>query len=232
MKRAVPASVARFLDHAVLKPQQTDADLEAAASMCITRGVGCLCVRSGDVARAGRLLAGSDVVLATTIGFPHGSEATAAKVAEARAAIAAGARELDMVIQIGALLSGRPADVEADIAAVVSVARPQAVLVKVILEVCFLSPDQIRAVCRIARAAAADFVKTSTGFGPGGATREAVALMLESVGERLGVKASGGIRSWQDCRAYLEMGCTRIGVGDAATILDQAAAAGEASWKR
>ena len=214
------ASVARTLDHAVLKPDFTAADLARHARMCIARGVGCLCVRSCDVATAARLVAGTPVVVAAVVGFPHGSQRPQVKALEARLAIADGARELDMVQNVGALRSGDHAAVRDDIAAVVAEARPHGVLVKVILETCFLSPEQIVAACRLAEEAGADFVKTSTGFGAGGATPEVVRTMLDAVGGRLGVKASGGIRSWDDAVRYLDMGCTRLGVGDAAGILD------------
>ena len=221
------AEVARTLDHAVLKPQQTDADLAAAAAMCRDRGVGCLCVRPVDVRRAVALLAGSEVQVASVVGFPHGSHMSAIKAAEASGAIADGATELDMVMQIGALLSGRHDDVQADIAAVVAKARPQGVLVKVIFETCLLSDEQITIACQLSEAAGADYVKTSTGFASAGATPAAVALMLEAVGGRLGVKASGGIRDWQTCVNYLNMGCRRIGVGDAAQILDSSGSASD-----
>lgn len=221
------AAVAKRLDHAVLKPTATDRDLADAAAMCLARGVGCLCVRPTDVARAARLVAGGSVVIASVVGFPHGSHRKEVKAAEARLAIADGAREFDMVMQIGAFLSGDHAAVRDDIAAVVAEARAGGVLVKVILETCYLTPDQIAAACRIAMESGADFVKTSTGFGTGGATPAAVATMLRAVGGRLGVKASGGIRSWDDCVRYLEMGCTRLGVGCAAQILDEKAKAGE-----
>jgi len=214
------ASVARMLDHAVLKPEFTAADLARHARMCIDRGVGCLCVRSCDVAAAARLVAGTPVVVAAVTGFPHGAQRPEVKALEARLAIADGARELDMVLNVGALRSGDQAAVRADIAAVVAEARPHRVLVKVILETCFLSSEQIVAACRLAAEAGADFVKTSTGFGTGGATPAAVRTMLDAVGGRLGVKASGGIRSWEDAVRYLDMGCTRLGVGDAAGILD------------
>ncbi|MEI6256987.1 MAG: deoxyribose-phosphate aldolase [Planctomycetota bacterium] len=214
------AEVARRLDHAVLRPEATDRDLTEAAAMCVARGVGCLCVRPCDVAAAVRFVAGSDVVIASVVGFPHGSQTTQVKAAEARRAISDGGREIDMVMQIGAFLSGRSADVRSDIAAVVAEAKPRGVLVKVILETCFLSLDEVARACLLAEAAAADMVKTSTGFGTGGATPEAVETMLRAVGGRLGVKASGGIRSWEACVRYLGMGCARIGVGDAAQILD------------
>jgi deoxyribose-phosphate aldolase len=214
------ASVARMLDHAVLKPEFTAADLARHARMCIDRGAGCLCVRSCDVAAAARLVAGTPVVIAAVIGFPHGAQRPEVKAVEARLAIADGARELDMVLNVGALRSGDHAAVRADIAAVVAEARPHGVLVKVILETCLLSSAQIVAACRLAEEAGADFVKTSTGFGAGGATPEAVRTMLDAVGGRLGVKASGGIRTWEEAVRYLDMGCTRLGVGDAAGILD------------
>jgi len=219
------ADVARVLDHAVLKPDYGAPDLESHARMCVDRGVGCLCVRSVDVAEAARLVAGSRVVVAAVIGFPHGAVRPEVKALEASLAIAAGARELDMVINVGALKSGRLDLVRDDIAAVVAEAKPAGGIVKVILETCYLTPDEIRAACRLAEEAGADFVKTSTGFGvkssgPTGATPEAVRIMLDAVGGRLQVKASGGIRTWADAIAYLDLGCTRLGVGDAAAILD------------
>jgi len=224
MSRTV-ADVAKTLDHAVLKPEYSSVDLAAHAGMCGDRGVGCLCVRSCDVAEAARLVAGGPVVVAAVIGFPHGAVRPEIKALEARLAIADGARELDMVMNVGALKSGRETLVRDDIAAVVAAAKPAGVLVKVILETCYLTADEIRAACRLAEEAGADFVKTSTGFGvksggPTGATPEAVRIMLDAVGGRLQVKASGGIRTWADAVAYLDMGCTRLGVGDAAAILD------------
>jgi deoxyribose-phosphate aldolase len=223
--RTVP-DVAALLDHAVLKPNFTSADLAAHAAMCVARGVGCLCVRPADVADAVRHVAGSPVVVASVIGFPHGSHRTETKAFESRLAIADGAQELDMVIALGPLLSGDESRVRDDIAAVVAAARPHAALVKVIFETCSLTPAQISTACRLAEEAGANFVKTSTGFGTAGATPEAVRLMLDTVGGRLGVKASGGIRTWADAVMYLDMGCTRLGVGDAAAILDGSTAAG------
>jgi deoxyribose-phosphate aldolase len=229
------ADVAKTLDHAVLKPEYSRADLVKHAAMCVSRGVGCLCVRSCDVAAAAQLVAGSPVVVAAVIGFPHGAQRPEVKALESRLAIADGARELDMVMNVGALQSGDTEAVRADIAAVVAEAKPRGVVVKVILETCYLSLEQIAAACRIAEAAGADFVKTSTGFGmkssgPTGATPEAVGIMLDTVGGRLQVKASGGIRTWEDAVRYLDMGCTRIGVGDAAAILDGGPATGDAAY--
>ena len=219
------ADVARVLDHAVLKPELTAADLARHAAMCVSRGVGCLCVRSCDAAEAVRLVANSPVVVAAVIGFPHGAQRPEVKALEARLAIADGARELDMVMNVGAFLSGREVAVRDDIAAVVAEARTQDVIVKVILETCYLPVERIAAACRLAEEAGADFVKTSTGFGmkpsgPTGATPEAVQIMLDAVGGRMQVKASGGIRTWAEAIRYLDMGCTRLGVGDAPAILD------------
>ena len=219
MPSLTPAAVARAMDHAVLKPEYTGADLARHAAVCVELGVGCLCVRSVDVAAASRLLAGTPVVVASVVGFPHGAQRPEVKAREAALAIADGARELDMVMAIGGFLSGDHAAVRDDIAAVVREARPARAVVKVILETCLLSGVQIAAACRLAEEAGADFVKTSTGFGPGGATPEAVRVMLDTVGGRLGVKASGGIRTWDAAVRSLEMGGTRIGVGDAAGIL-------------
>ena len=235
MDRRSVADVAKTLDHAVLKPEFSRDDLAKHAAMCLARGVGCLCVRSVDVAAAATLVAGSPVVVASVIGFPHGAQRPEVKALESRLAIADGARELDMVMNVAALKSGDEAAVRDDIAAVVAAAKPQGVVVKVILETCYLTRAEIATACRLAESAGADFVKTSTGFGvkasgPTGATPEAVQVMLDTVGGRLQVKASGGIRTWDDAVRYLDMGCTRIGVGDAAAILDGGPAKGDAAY--
>ena len=235
MSHRTAVDVAKTLDHAVLKPEFSRDDLAKHAAMCVARGVGCLCVRSYDVAAAAKLVAGSPVVVASVIGFPHGAQRPEVKALESRHAIADGAQELDMVIALGPLLSGDESRVRDDIAAVVAEARPRAALVKVIFETCYLTPAEIATACRLAESAGADFVKTSTGFGvkasgPTGATPDAVQVMLDTVGGRLQVKASGGIRTWDDAVCYLDMGCTRIGVGDAAAILDGGPAKGDAAY--
>lgn len=214
-----PAEVAKRIDHAVLKPSFTTADLEAHAAMCIRLGVGCMCVRPTDVAAAALLLKGSACIPASVVGFPHGISRPEVKALEARLAIEDGAREVDMVMNYGRLLSGDPDAVRRDIAAVVAEARPRGVPVKVILETCTLNPGQIAAACLLARDAGADFVKTSTGFAEAGATPEAVAIMLKTVGATLRVKASGGIRTWQEAVAYLDMGCARLGIGATEAVL-------------
>jgi deoxyribose-phosphate aldolase len=214
------AEVARRIDHAVLKPEMTDEDVRRNAAMCRERGVGCLCVRPCDVALAAKELEGSETIPAGVIGFPFGYNRTEAKALEAELAVADGARELDMVMNVGKFLSGAHDYVQADIEAVVAVAKPKRVPVKVILETALLPLDRIAAACKLAEAAGADFVKTSTGFAGGGATPEAIAIMVETVGETMQVKASGGIRTWKDAVGYLEQGCTRLGIGATETVLD------------
>jgi deoxyribose-phosphate aldolase len=214
------ADVAKKIDHAVLKPFATDEDILRNAQMCRERGVGDLCVRPTDAARAAAALCDSDTTVAVVVGFPHGSNRPEVKALEARLAIEDGADELDMVMNIGKFLSGDAVHVRKDIEAVVAEAKPHSVIVKVILETCFLTPEQIADACRIARDAGADFVKTSTGFGDGSATPEAVDVMIRTVGDSMQVKASGGIRSWEQATGYLDQGCSRLGIGSTEAVLD------------
>lgn len=225
-QKYTPEAVARLIDHAVLKPEMIEEDVRENARMCITRGVGDLCVRPCDVAVAVEALQGSDVTVAAVVGFPHGSNRPEVKALEARLAIEDGAVELDMVMNVGKFLSGDVAYVQRDIEAVVAEAKPRKVLVKVILETCFLSPEQIAAACRLAEAGGADFVKTSTGFGSGPATPEAIEIMISTVGITMGVKASGGIRNWETAVGYLDQGCTRLGVGSTEAVLNGSEADG------
>ena len=214
--------VARVIDHAVLKPTMTDKDIIGNARMCRVRGVGTMCVRPTDVPLAVRELKGSRTTVAAVIGFPHGSNRPEVKALEAKLAIEDGAQELDMVMNIGKFLSGDYDFVQKDIQAVVAVAKPKGVLVKVILETCYLTLDQVARACRLAQAAGADFVKTSTGFADGGATPEVIDVMIKTVGSALGVKASGGVRSWETAVGYLRQGCKRLGVGSTEKVLDGA----------
>jgi deoxyribose-phosphate aldolase len=226
MKTYAVSEVAATLDHAVLKPNFTDADIEMHAKMCIARGVKSMCVRPCDVALAAQFLAGSKVLVSVVIGFPNGHHRSEVKALEAGLAINDGARELDMVMNIGKFLSGDHDYVRRDIAAVVAVAKPQGVLVKVIQESGYLTLEQVAQACLLAEEAGADFVKTSTGFGPGSATPEIIGVMLKTVGGRLGVKPSGGIRDWQTAVDYLAQGANRLGVGSTEVILDGGAAHG------
>ncbi|HEX6868974.1 MAG TPA: deoxyribose-phosphate aldolase, partial [Candidatus Limnocylindrales bacterium] len=160
--------VAKTIDHSLLRPELDDALVEAGCRLALAYDVASVCVRPADVARARGILDGTDVAIGSTIGFPHGNHRTEAKVFESVRAIGDGARELDMVLQIGALKSGRDADVEADIRAVVNVAHAANAIVKVIFENAYLTDDEKIRACRLTEAAGGDFVKTSTGFAPGG----------------------------------------------------------------
>jgi deoxyribose-phosphate aldolase len=222
------SQVARTIDHAALKPFFTDADIRAACQLGKKYGVASVCVRASDVALAARELAGSEVVPSTVIGFPHGAHRPEVKAFEAHLAIKDGARELDMVINIGKFLSGDDAYVQRDIEGVVAEARRHpGVLVKVILETCFLTPEQIARACKLAQAAGADFVKTSTGYGDDGATPEAVAVMIHTVGGALRIKPSGGIRDYAAACRYLDMGVHRLGVAATEAILENAPQGGD-----
>lgn len=180
--------------------------------------VASVCCRPADVARCSEALAGSSVEVGTVIGFPHGAHTTGAKAFEVSTAAAQGATEFDMVLNIGWLRSGLDAEVEADIAAVVEAAEGQ--VVKVIFENAYLTDSEIVRACRLTEAAGAQYVKTSTGFAPTGATLDHVRLMRASVSPAMKVKASAGIRTLDDIVAFIEAGCDRIGTSSTASILD------------
>ncbi len=214
------AAVARLIDWgAGLKPETTEAELAAACDEAVALGAGQLCVQPALVLPAVRRLAGCtpQVAVVSVAGFPHGTSLPEVKAREAALAVDQGAAEVDMVLNRGWLKGGDLARAEADVAAVVWAAagRP----VKVILETAALTPAEVRAGCRIAESAGAAFVKTSTGFGYDGATVEVVRLLAEAVGGRLGVKASGGIRTAGAARAMLAAGATRLGTSNAPAIL-------------
>jgi deoxyribose-phosphate aldolase len=215
--------VARTIDHAALKPFMTDEDIVAACEVGKKYHVASVCVRPSDVALAAVQLAGTEVVPSTVIGFPHGANRPETKALEARLAIEDGARERDMVMNVGKFLSGDYDWVQRDIEAVVAEARKHpGVRVKVILETCYLSPPRIAKACEIAKAAGADFVKTSTGFGDGPATPEAIRIMRETVGETMGIKPSGGIRDYAKACQYLDMGVQRLGIASTEAVLNEA----------
>ena len=203
--------IAKTIDHSLLRPELDDAFIEAGCRLAATYDVASVCVRPADVRRATALLAGTDVAVGTTIGFPHGNHRTETKVFEARQALADGATELDMVLPIGALRSGRDADVQADIAAVVEVAHAAGAIVKVIFENAYLTDDEKIRACRLAEAAGADFVKTSTGFAPSGATHHDLRLMRANTSAHVGIKAAGGVRSLDALLEVMALGVTRIG---------------------
>lgn len=217
--------IGRYIDHTLLKPEATETQIAALCADGRRLGVKAVCVNGGWTRRAAAELAGSPVLVATVVGFPLGAMAGEAKASETRLAVAEGAAEIDMVIQLGRAKAGDWAGVERDIRHVVQAAGQAAV--KVILETAALEPSEIEAACRAAMSAGAAFVKTSTGFHPaGGATAEAVALMRRTVGPSFGVKASGGIRTAAAAAAMLAAGANRIGTsgtaGMAAWLGDQA----------
>lgn len=212
--------VAKTIDHSLLRPELDDTAIEEGCRLAARYDVASVCVRPADVRRAAAILAGTDVAVGTTIGFPHGNHRTETKVFEARQALVDGATELDMVLQIGALRSGRDADVQADIAAVVEVAHGAGAIVKVIFENAYLSDEEKVRACRLSEAAGADFVKTSTGFAPSGATHADLALMRANVSPGIGVKAAGGVRTLDALLAVMALGVTRIGATATATILE------------
>lgn len=210
-------TVARLIDHAILKPELTDDQVAADLDVAARWGVFSVCVRPSDVAAAVARLTGTPVATGTVIGFPHGTTSTAAKVAESRRALDDGAAELDMVLHIGRLRSGRVDLVAEDVAAVVAEAGGR--VVKVILETAYLADDEVVAGAESAEAGGASFVKTSTGFADGGATMHHLALMRGAVSPAVRIKASGGVRSLD---ALLEMraaGVDRFGTSATETIL-------------
>ena len=213
--------LAKTIDHSLLRPELDDDFVADGCRLAAEYDVASVCVRPTDVGRAVALLAGTDVAVGTVVGFPHGSSTTATKVFEARAAVVAGASELDMVIDIGALKSARDEDVRADIGAVVELGHDAGAIVKVILENAYLRDDEKVRACRLAETAGADFVKTSTGFAPGGATHADLALMRSAVSDRVQVKAAGGVRTLDDLLAVMALGVTRIGATQTKPILDE-----------
>jgi deoxyribose-phosphate aldolase len=211
--------LAAMIDHTLLAPEATARDVAALCAEARQLGVHAVCVSPTMVAVAAREVAGSPVAVAAVAGFPSGAHDAVIKAAEAARAVAAGAAEIDMVINLGLAKDGRWPEVADEIRAVRESVPAPAVL-KVILETAVLDPDETVAGCRAAEAAGADYVKTSTGFHPrGGATVEAVKLMAETVGTRLGVKASGGIRSGSSALAMVQAGATRLGLSRSAAIL-------------
>jgi deoxyribose-phosphate aldolase len=216
-------SIARMIDHTLLKPEATRADIVKLCAEARRYQFASVCVNPYWVPLAASELTGSTVKVCTVAGFPLGATSTEAKVAEAFAALRAGAQEIDMVINIGALRSGDEEAVKLDIVAVATVTHEAGAILKVILETALLDDDQKAAACTLAKLAGADFVKTSTGFGPAGATAHDVALMRHAVGPEMGVKAAGGIRSFQDLRTMAAAGATRIGASASVKIVEAAA---------
>ena len=218
MKKEV---LAKYIDHTLLKPDATEAQIEKLCAEAVEYGFASVCVNSCYASLATRLLEGSDVAVCCVIGFPLGACTTAAKAFEAADAAKNGAKEIDMVINVGAAKDGLWDAVEADIAAVVAAIEGRTLL-KVIIETCLLTDEEKVEACKAAVRAGADFVKTSTGFSKAGATVADVALMRETVGPEIGVKAAGGIRTYRDAVAMIEAGASRIGASAGIAILAEA----------
>lgn len=212
-------STASYIDHTLLKQDATKSQIEVLCQEAAKYEFASVCVNPTWVAFAAELLTDSPVKVCTVIGFPLGASTTDVKVFETKDAIAKGATEIDMVLNVGALKSGLTEEVQKDIEAVVEAAKGKAI-VKVILETCLLTKDEIVLASQLSKNAGADFVKTSTGFSTGGATAEDVALMKKTVGDDLEVKASGGVRSIEDFNAMVEAGATRIGASSGVLIME------------
>jgi deoxyribose-phosphate aldolase len=216
-------NIARLIDHTILKPESTRAEVRQVCAEALRYEFATVCVNSVWVPLVARELKGSPVKVCTVAGFPLGASSTAAKVAETLGALADGALEIDMVANIGALRGGEYAVAESDIRAVVSASHHQGAIVKVIVETALLDHNLKVIACRLAQQAGADFVKTSTGFAKAGATVEDIALMRFAVGPEMGVKASGGIRTLDDLRAMVAAGATRIGASASVKIIEATA---------
>ena len=214
-------SIAGMIDHTLLKPDATEAQIVALCKEAITYNFGAVCVNSYWVNTCAELLEDTDVKVAAVVGFPLGAMSTEAKVFEAEDAILQGATEIDMVINIGELKADELANVAHDIRQVVRVAHQYDAIVKVIIETCLLTEEEKIKACLIAKSVGADFVKTSTGFAGGGATIEDVKLMRAVVGPEIGVKASGGVRNLTDALAMIAAGANRIGASSGVKIVEE-----------
>jgi deoxyribose-phosphate aldolase len=218
------AELAKMFDHSLLQPQLTDADLERGCQLAREYNVASVCIKPYAVKLAAKLLAGSTVAVGTTIGFPHGGHLTRVKVYESEAAMDDGAAELDMVVNVGKVLSGDWLYVAADIKAVVDAAHKRKAKVKVIFENALLKDEHKKELCRICGEAGADWVKTSTGYAETGATPEDLRLMRQYSPPHVQVKAAGGVRSFERLIEFRSIGVTRVGATATKQILDEAKA--------
>jgi len=219
----IDPAIAALIDHTILKPDATRADVIKVCKEARQYSFASVCVNPYWVPLVKAELSGSPVLVCTVVGFPLGATSTEAKVCETQAAVRAGAQEIDMVINVGALRSGDHDAVRNDIAAVARAAHAGGAILKVILETALLDDPQKRVACQLSKAAGADFVKTSTGFAASGATAHDIALMRAAVGPEMGVKASGGIRTLEDLRTMAAAGATRIGASASVKIVEATA---------
>lgn len=221
----IEADIARLIDHTLLKPEATRDDIRKLCLEALKFGFASVCINPWNVSQAAEILRGSEVRVCTVVGFPLGATLPQVKVYEAEEALKLGAQEIDMVINVGALRSGLNDAVESDIRGVADASHRGGAICKVILETALLTTEEKVRGSLAAKNAGADFVKTSTGFGPGGATAEDVRLMRAVVGDEIGVKAAGGVRSLEDLQKMVEAGATRIGASASVKILEQARSA-------
>jgi deoxyribose-phosphate aldolase len=213
--------IAGMIDHSLLQPNLADAELDEGCRVAAKYRVASVCIKPYYVARAAELLAGSDVAVGTTIGFPHGGHLTSVKQFESERAMQDGARELDMVVNIGQVLAGKWAGVTAEIREVVRLAHAQQSIVKVIFENCFLKDEHKIRLCQACAEAQADYVKTSTGYGSGGATVDDLKLMRQHTPPHIGVKAAGGVRDLDMLLAVRAIGVTRVGASKTVEMLEE-----------
>ncbi|MCI0475097.1 MAG: deoxyribose-phosphate aldolase [Anaerolineales bacterium] len=220
----VPKDITKFIDHTLLKPEATPAEIEKLCQEAKEYHFAAVCVNPPYIKQCATLLRGTDVTVCAVIGFPLGAHTTEVKVFETRQAVTDGAREIDMVINIGALKAKQYDFVRDDIRAVCDATHAGGAILKVIIEAALLTDDEKVRACELSKEAGADFVKTSTGFGPGGATAHDVALMARTVGAELGVKAAGGIRNYEQAQTMIAAGATRIGASAGVKIVAEARA--------
>lgn len=222
----IESDIARLIDHTLLKPEASRADIQKLCEEALRFEFASVCVNPWNVSQAAEILRGSCVRVCTVVGFPLGATLPQVKVFETEESIKLGAQEIDMVINVGALKSKLDEAVESDIRGVVDASHRGGAICKVILETALLTTEEKVRGSMAAKNAGADFVKTSTGFGPGGATAEDVRLMRAVVGGEIGVKAAGGVRSLEDLQKMVEAGATRIGASASVKILEQALSGG------
>lgn len=213
-------SVAKMIDHTLLKPEATQTEIEQLITEAKQHDFAAVCVNAAWVKLAAAALQESEVAVCTVVGFPLGATTTAVKKFETAEALANGADEIDMVINVGVLKTQQDEAVKAEIAAIASLVHEEQAVLKVIIEISLLDEAEIVRACQLAVSAGADFVKTSTGFSTGGATVEAVKLMRQTVGEKVGVKASGGIRTKEDLQQMIVAGANRIGASTSVTLIN------------
>jgi deoxyribose-phosphate aldolase len=223
------AQLAKMIDYAILKADTTEKEIQKMCAEAVKYHVASVCVNPAYVGLAANILKGTDVKIGSVVDFPLGQSTVKSKSFEALDCITRGAQEIDMVMNVGALKSGHPELVKRGIEAVVKLARAkepeigQTITIKVIIEACYLTDQEKRTASELVQKAGADFVKTSTGFGTGGATADDVKLIRQTVGFELGVKASGGIKNCEQALRFVEAGATRIGTSHAVAILEECA---------